>query len=180
VSRGPLLLAAALLAQPAAASEDPEPEAPTPIEFGVPGGGEVYLSAGLLLSGSKRPEGLVPGLGAEVSVHRFLEANPHWGLGLLGQWQWMGFDSHRFAGGLQGTYRAFGLELGVAHQTASEARAATTGLHVAPFFTYAGMLTVSVRVGLPLHHDAASGRPGHGYDVGLGLAVKLPLLLHEG
>ncbi len=125
MSRGARILAAALPCLPAAAAAPPEE--PTPIEFGVPDGGDVYLSAGLLLSGSKRPEGFVPGLGAEVSLHRFTEANPHWGLGLLAQYQWMGFDSHRVAGGVQATYRVYGLD-----------------------------------------------------DVGLGLALKVPLLVHDG
>ncbi len=172
--RGPLLLAAVLLSPHAAASDTPEkPQSQGRLLEAV------YLGSGILLSGSKRPEGLVPGVGLEVSLHALSAGELEWGLGLFGQWQWMGLDSHRFDAGVQATLFDAGLEVGGTYQTAGASRAATTGLHFAPFLSFLGVATVSIRLGLPLHHDGADGRPGHGYDVGLGLAFKLPLPLYR-
>ena len=154
-----VVLGSALLFAPLALADLPGPDA-----------GSTFLNSGVLLSGSSRPEGFVPGLGAEVSIHRFAEKTV--GFGLFAQWQTMEFEYHRIAGGLQGSLSLVGFELGVAHETASDELAATTSLHIAPFVSI-GIVTLAVRFGRPLGEKAGT-RPRHGSEVGVVLAFKYP------
>jgi hypothetical protein len=161
--RSPLLLVGSLLFAPLA------------LAHGGPERGMLFLSAGGLFSATGRPEGFTPALGAELSVHGFLSKKT--GIGLFGQWQRVKGEEphHRFCAGLQGTYEFVGLELGATYENSDALRAKTASLHLAPFVSN-GVLTASLRIGVPLWHEA-SALPSHGYDVGGVLAVKIPLPL---
>lgn len=150
--------------------------APVALAHGGPEGGMLFLSVGGLFSETARPEGATPALGAEASLHGFVDNKV--GLGLFGQWQRVKSEEPhtRFCAGPQVTYKFVGLELGAAYEKADGLHATTASLHLAPFISN-GALTVSLRVDVPLWHEA-SETPGHGYDVGGVLAVKLPLLLN--
>jgi hypothetical protein len=160
----PLLLVGVLLHAPLALAE------------GFPERGMLFLNVGGLFSETSRPEGSVPSLGAEVSLHGFVDKKV--GFGVFGQWQRVKSEqSHtRFCAGPQVTYKFVGLELGAAYEKPEGLHAATASLHLAPFVSY-GVLTASLRVDVPLWH-AAGDTPSHGYDVGGVLAVKLPLPLN--
>jgi hypothetical protein len=136
-----------------------------------PDGDSTFLNAGLLLSATSRPAGFEPGMGVEVSLHRFFDKSV--GAGFFGQWQTMELKHHRICGGLQASFSVAGLELGATHETASDERAATTSLHVAPFVSV-GVLMMGVRFGFPIAQSEGN-KPGHGSDVGFVMAIKYPL-----
>jgi hypothetical protein len=138
-----------------------------------PDRGATFLGAGLLLSASKRSEEVMPAMGAELSVHHYIDNGT--GIGLFGQWQSMEFEHNRFAGGFQLSHSIAGLELGMARETARDGRAATTMLHLAPYASV-GIAALALRFGIPIQK---SGREllRHGYDVGLVLAIKAPVPL---
>jgi len=138
-----------------------------------PDAGRMFLSTGLLVSASKRPGEVTPGIGAELSIHGY--PSKGLGVGVFGQWQSMELEHHRFASGMQFSYSLAGFELGAAHERGTGERAATTLLHVAPYASI-GVATLALRFGIPLH-TADNGLPGYGYDVGLTLALKVPLPL---
>jgi hypothetical protein len=133
------------------------------------------LAPGLLFSASKRPDGFAPALGVEVSLYKFTGELRT--VGGFAQWQTVEFDHHRFCAGAQGSYKFFGMELGATHETEGEHGAPTTSLHFAPYFTvlYA---TASLRVGIPLL-GGREDKPGHGYDVGLVLTIKMPIEIED-
>jgi hypothetical protein len=136
-----------------------------------------FLNAGLLLSQSVRPSGGMFAYGVEVSVHHFLDEDYNAGVGLFGQWQGTNADHSRYCGGVQGTYKFLGLELGAAYENPSQDFAGTTSLHVAPFISAAGFATLAVRVGIPLSRPSGP-MPGHGMDLGLVVSLKYPLPLN--
>lgn len=136
-----------------------------------------FLNAGLLLSQSVRPSGGMFAYGVEASVHHFLDEDYDSGIGLFAQWQGTNADHSRSCGGVQGTHKFLGLELGVAYENANQDFASTTSLHVAPFISAAGFATLAVRVGIPLSRPSGS-LPGHGMDLGLVVALKYPLPLN--
>ncbi len=161
----PLLLVGVLIHAPLALASD------------FPERGMLFLNVGGLFSETSRPEGSVPALGAEVSLHGFVDKQV--GFGVFGQWQRvLSEQSHtRFCAGPQVTYKFVGLELGAAYEKPEGLHAATASLHLAPFVSYGGVLTASLRMDVPLWHKAGD-TPGHGYDVGGVLAVKIPLPLN--
>ena len=133
-----------------------------------------YLNVGPLLSVSGRSSGAMLGYGVEASLHHFLDKDYQSGLGVFGQWQRTNRDHSRYGGGVQFSYLVFGVELGVAHDTASRDFDSSTSLHLAPFVSAAGFATLSLRTGIPL--SGSSGpKPTHGMEFGLVLSVKYPL-----
>ncbi|KFE71808.1 hypothetical protein [Hyalangium minutum] len=157
-----------LLSAPAAQASDFGPQA-----------GATYVNPGLLLSGSYRHSGKGAfGLGAELSLHHFTN-NDFGGFGVFAQWQAMNFQYDRFCGGLQATDTLetfpIGMELGVAYETEGGGEAATTSLHFAPFASV-GAATATLRFGIPIA-GGTEELPRHGFDVGLTLAIKIPLRL---
>ena len=143
------------------------------IPASLPQPGDVYLSGGLLLNG-----GTSLGLGAELSLHYFLLGEqPLSGVGLFGQWQAINGEHRRVCLGAQGTFVYVGAELGVAQESGGIRGARTTSVHVAPFIAL-GLVVAGVRVGVPVA-TRPGDRPGYGVDVGLTLALKLPVPVYK-
>jgi hypothetical protein len=140
---------------------------------------ESYLNLGALLGLQTREGGVVGALGVEFSVHHFTDSV--WGAGVFAQWQSMhGGDSHRFCVGGQvtaPTFQMLGVEAGVAYETADTRRAPTLSLHVAPFVSV-GALSLSLRLGLPVH-AYPSELPGRRFEGGLNVALKIPIPLKD-
>ncbi|RKI74007.1 hypothetical protein D7X55_03615 [Corallococcus sp. AB049A] len=129
---------------------------------------ETWLMVGPLYSSSA--QGI--GLGLETSLNFTSDIHA---LGMFGQAQWME-DSHtRLAAGIQGNFLLLGLELGVMHETESPLYAATTGLHVAPYFSFV-YGSVGLRLGIPLYAPD-NGLPRRGFETAFVLSVKLPVLV---
>jgi len=160
------LVGAVLLCSPAALAST------IPLTIDIPRGA-LFISGGPLVSVTGRPWGTAVGTGAEFSVHGFTRTKEPLGFGVFGQWQSVNGDHDRFCGGAQATHGVLGMELGMAHEFASDDAMATTSLHLAPFVSL-GMMTASLRVGIPVSW-AEGDRRHHGADVGLVLAFKLPL-----
>jgi len=135
-----------------------------------------YFNAGLLLSVTGRPSGGMFAYGVEASLHHFFNEDYTSGVGLFGQFQGTNADHSRYCGGLQATYEFVGMELGLTYENASRDFARTTSLHVAPFVSAAGFVTLGLRVGIPLS-GSDGPRPGYGRDIGVVLALKYPLAL---
>lgn len=140
-----------------------------------PDKGAMFFSVGLLSSASKRPNKVMPGLGAELTLHGYIADG--FGVGAFGQWQSMELNHNRFAGGMQFSYSLAGLELGVASEKGRVVRSTTTLLHVAPYFSI-GVASLALRFGIPVG-KSSSFIPGYGYDVGLVLGLKAPLPLNR-
>ncbi len=144
--------------------------------------GDLFTVVGFIGSGSVRPSGLQAAAGAEVSFHYFL--TDIWGLGGFAQYQRvLGATRHnRVTLGLQTTLGPVGLELGTVSESGTALAAETWGLHLAPFFSL-GFVTASLRLDLPFRTERAlrpNGEllPGHGFDLGLTLALKWPQQLN--
>ncbi|WP_338263284.1 hypothetical protein [Corallococcus caeni] len=158
-------LALLALVVPAASSDDGSPQP--------------WFTVGPLVSVSRRQEETAWGMGVEstlnLAMHNNLLGSFRSGaVGIFGQGQWMEGDHSRLCGGVQGTFLIFGLETGVAYETATAARRATTSLHLAPFlgFVYG---SVGVRFSVPLENARdLSGRLPYGREVGLTLTLKKP------
>jgi hypothetical protein len=130
------------------------------------------------------------GLGAELSVNA-VEMDGLAGFsggggsvtvkggGLFAQWQRFSPRHDRFCLGAQAFYKFFGLELGLARETATERYAHTTSLHLAPFVS-GGYVSAGLRVGIPLAHGPLSGQERRGVDLGIVLTGKLFLPLSKG
>lgn len=131
------------------------------------------LNAGLLLSQSARPDGAMTAYGLEVSLHDFHDKDYTTGLGLFAQFQGTSWEHLRFAGGVQGTYQFVGVELGAAYETGNRDFAGTASLHVAPFVSALGFVTLALRIGIPLSGPDGH-RPGYGTDIGGVLSLKFP------
>ncbi|MDY7227103.1 hypothetical protein [Hyalangium rubrum] len=136
---------------------------------------DVVISPGVLGTLSTRPGGSVTSLGAELSIYKSIPESriPASTVGAFMQWQRVGSDHHRFSGGIQAGALIFGMELGGTYETAGEERAATASLHLAPYVSI-GYVALSVRFGIPVW-TRGDDRPGHGHDIGLSLALKLPI-----
>ncbi|RKH55877.1 hypothetical protein D7V93_21655 [Corallococcus llansteffanensis] len=131
---------------------------------------ETWLMIGPLFSGSTREA--ESGVGLEASLNL---ADGFQALGVFGQAQLMK-DSHtRLCAGVQGSFMLLGLELGVMHETGTREHVATTGLHVAPYFSFI-FGSVGVRLGIPLS-AAEAPRPRYGVEGALVLTLKLPVQL---
>jgi len=171
------VLLGVLLFTPVALAGGPAPDIKDPSP------GDAYVNPGVLLSLSPRFSGSVLGLGAELSYHRFIGPQRMsigtWGLGGFAQWQVMNFQYHRLCAGIQGTggedLDLLGVELGLAHTTAGDGKAATTSVHIAPFLSL-GFATASLRFGLPLP-GGSRDQPSHGIEAGFTLALKVPVKL---
>jgi hypothetical protein len=166
-------------AQPA---EELPGEPPVPHRHTFYEQGDLFLVGGFLGSGSVRPSGLQAAAGFEASIHSFL--TDYWGLGGFFQLQGvLGANKHtRGCLGAQTTLGPLGLELGVVGENGTALAAETWGLHVAPFISL-GVVTASLRLGIPLRTERAlrpNGEqlPGHGFDLGLVLALKWPQKLN--
>lgn len=70
-------------------------------------------------------------------------------VGLFGQGQYELGDAWRFAGGITGGWGFFGLEVGVAHRTATATYAGSTGLHIGQSITF-GPVSIGGRLTIPL------------------------------
>ncbi|NNB84652.1 hypothetical protein HJC10_15955 [Corallococcus exiguus] len=130
--------------------------------------GETWLMIGPLFSSSARGSGL--GLEASLNIADDIHA-----LGVFGQAQRIE-DSHtRLSAGIQGNFMLLGLELGVMHETESRTHVATTGLQIAPFFSFI-YGSLGLRLGIPLF-ATEDQRPRYGFEGAVVLSLKLPVLL---
>lgn len=134
---------------------------------------DTYFNIGPLLSLTGRPNGAMTAVGAEASVHHFVGHDFAMGFGLFGQFQVTTQQHTRLCAGVQGSLRFAGLELGIATENESQRFASTTSFHVAPFLSM-GFATASLRVDIPIP-GPEERKPGYGSDIGLVLALKLPL-----
>lgn len=121
------------------------------------------------------------GLGGELSA-TWLEKDSNWGLpngywaGGFAQAQAIAFDRSRFALGAHAGWVVFGFEAGVYREGAGGGRRATYGLHLASLFTV-GVAYVGLRFGVPIVSEESEQRRPRGFEGGLTLAFKLPILL---
>ncbi|MEM9194551.1 MAG: hypothetical protein AAGF12_35565 [Myxococcota bacterium] len=77
-------------------------------------------------------------------------------------------DGLRTVGGMTFGFRGFGLELGLAHRTAADGFAATTGIHIGKTFTM-GPIGIGGRITLPIHDSMNEQDPTmqtHGIELG--------------
>ncbi|AEI66633.1 hypothetical protein LILAB_23690 [Corallococcus macrosporus] len=136
---------------------------------------ERWFSVGPLVSIERIADEPMVGLGLEATFNAVDEIGA---LGLFGQGQWMTDGYARLAGGVQGTLLFTGVELGVYHQTGTKDFLPTTGLQIAPYFTFV-YASVGVRFNIPLSSKGGHGpgeprRVRHGSEVGLVLTGKFP------
>ncbi|MBZ4335022.1 hypothetical protein NR800_04860 [Corallococcus interemptor] len=129
---------------------------------------ETWLMVGPLFSSSARGTGV--GLEASLNI-----ANDIHALGVFGQAQRMEDAHTRLSAGIQGNFTLLGLELGLMHETETRAHVATTGLHVAPYFSFI-YGSVGLRLGIPLF-ATEDHRPRYGVEGAVVLSLKLPVLL---
>ncbi|WP_426756763.1 hypothetical protein [Myxococcus sp. Y35] len=147
-----------------------------------------WLFVGPMLSVAGRSGSPQLGLGVEAT---FNVGGPLAATGVFSQVQWMTGGHTRFCGGIQMTGLGSGdililgpgrgLELGVKHETGTDTRLATTGLHIASFIGFLGS-SIGLRLGIPLGTWGSSApggpkRTAHGTEVGLVLALKAPIPL---
>ncbi|WP_223645348.1 hypothetical protein [Corallococcus sp. EGB] len=134
---------------------------------------ETWLMVGPLFSNSARDSGT--GVGLEASLNF---VNDFYAMGVFGQAQRLEDEHTRLSVGLQGNLTLLGLELGVMHETANRAHAATTGLHIAPYFSFI-YGSVGFRLGIPLY-AAEESRPRYGVEGAVVLSLKMPMRLGRG
>jgi hypothetical protein len=152
--------------------------APVAAPAAAPSGPLAYLSPGLLYSDvwGRSP---AHGFGFELSYAWRPSNTSRLTLGGFTQGQWYTDGSLRGAAGVEAGWRIFGLELGVAHRTGTDAFAATTSLHVAPYISL-GVASVAVRFSVPLYEATAAGpnagpTQGQGFETALTFALKFPI-----
>jgi hypothetical protein len=159
-------------AQPQPRDEAPADSQPSDTYYAP---GSVFFLPGVLGSGSVRGSGPQAAAGLELSLHVRLE--DEWGVGSFFQLQRVLGAEPRFRGslGAQFAQGSLGFEVGVMREEGTSRYARTLGLHIAPFFSI-GFAAVSLRLGIPLDTARAYGPEGrlrgHGFDVGLVLALK--------
>ncbi|MHA7630186.1 hypothetical protein [Corallococcus sp. M7] len=129
---------------------------------------ETWLMIGPLFSSSSRGAGI--GLEASLNIADDIHA-----LGVFGQAQRIEDSHNRLSAGIQGNFVLLGLELGVMHETQTRANVATTGLHVAPYFSFI-FGSVGLRLSIPIS-GTEDHRPRYGFEGAVVLSLKLPVLL---
>jgi hypothetical protein len=150
-----------------------------------------FVTAGALFDGTwlrRDGEGLLPALGAEVSLHRHAFGPsdpprgqnalpiPDWwlggGYGAFAQLEWVDPRAMRGAIGGQVSFSALGAELACVAQTATRGFAGTLSMRPAIYVSF-GYVHVAFRVDLPLLARADGARPGVTPSFAIGL--KWPL-----
>lgn len=139
-----MVAAAALLAvaawAPAASAQEQQPQVDTG-PTGVLRLGKLYSFGG--------GAALDHGFGLDMRYQIFPARDLDGYVGLFGQGQYELGDAWRFTGGITGGWSFFGLEVGVAHRTATATYAGSTGLHIGQSFTF-GPVSVGGRLTIPL------------------------------
>lgn len=134
---------------------------------------ETWLMVGPIFSSSARDSGTGVGLEASLNI-----ADEIYAMGLFGQAQWLEDQHTRLSFGIQGNLTLLGLELGVMHETENRTHVATTGLHIAPYFSFI-YGSVGFRLGIPLYATEDS-RPRYGVEGAVVLTLKMPVRLGRG
>lgn len=89
------------------------------------------------------------GFGMDLRYHVYPERQLDAFVGTFAQGQYELGDAWRFAGGISGGFGFFGLELGIAHRTATAGYVGSTGLHIGQSFTF-GPVSLGGRLTIPL------------------------------
>lgn len=134
-------LAAVLAVLAWSGSAAAQEQAPDLTPTGVLRAGKLYSFGG----GTALDHGFGLDLRYQVFPERGLDAF----LGTFAQGQYELGDAWRFAGGITGGFGVFGLELGIAHRTATAELAGSTGLHIGQSFTF-GPVSLGGRLTIPL------------------------------
>lgn len=92
------------------------------------------------------------GFGMDLRYQIFPERSMDGYFGLFGQGQYELGDAWRFDGGITAGWGVFGLEVGIAHRTATATYAGSTGLHIGQSLTF-GPVSIGGRLTIPLVDD---------------------------
>lgn len=121
------------------------------------------------------------GFGMDVRYQLFPESGLDGFVGVFAQGQYELGDAWRFDGGLTGGFGMLGLELGVAHRTATSTYAGSTGLHIGQSITF-GPVSIGGRLTIPLvdyvPQNVASAPSVQGIEGAVTVALGWDFTLH--
>ena len=107
-----------------------------------------WALTGGLLYGLRAKSPATHSLGLEATYVSY-PGDTHFGVGALGQLEWMNLTHPRVTLGPQLNYLFAGLEVGWSYETANKGYSALHGLHLAPFLSFA-FGSIALRAVIPL------------------------------